>query len=61
MTESARIIAITVMAVVGLQIQTGVASQYAPNVMERVIGNRQRMKQLPDQLPDVEGYAAALA
>ena len=60
MIESARIIAVTVLAIGGMRMHSGVASQYAPNVMERVIANRQRMGQLPVVLPEVEGYAAAL-
>jgi hypothetical protein len=38
--------------------ETGVASQYSPNVMERVVTNRQAMGQLPAVLPDVAGFIA---
>lgn len=41
-------------------IETGIASQYAPGVMERVIENRQFVDGLPQELPLVDGFIAAL-
>lgn len=43
-------------------IQSGIASQYAPNVMERVVANRQGWGQLPADLPDgISGCIAVLS
>lgn len=43
-------------------VQSGVASQYAPNVMEHVVANRQGWGQLPADLPDgVNNYIAVLS
>ena len=42
---------------------TGTASQYAPDMMEKVVANRQAGRtahHLPDPLPEVDGYAAVL-
>ena len=36
----------------------GTASQYGPGVMELVIQNRQVIKSLPRELPQVDGYIA---
>ena len=36
----------------------GIASQYAPGVMQVVIRNRQLYGQLPETIPKVSGYAA---
>jgi len=41
-----------------LLVMQGYASQYAPGVMERVVNVRQRNGSLPDDLPNVDGYAA---
>ena len=42
-------------------IQSGIASQYAPNVMERVVANRQSWGQLPTDLSGVDGCIAVLS
>ena len=48
MTEAAAILAIAIAAALGAATpESGVASQYSPNVMQRVVSNRQRMSQLP--------------
>ena len=48
MTEAAAILALAIAAALGaVQPESGVASQYSPHLMERVVGNRQRMSQLP--------------
>jgi hypothetical protein len=47
----------------GLVFLTGTASQYAPGLMEKVVANRQAGRtayDLPDPLPEVDGYAAVL-
>lgn len=38
----------------------GLASQYAPGVMEQVVENRQEWGQLPAILPRVDGYIAVV-
>lgn len=37
---------------------TGIASQYAPGVMQRVIANRQRWEQIPRDLRQYNGFVA---
>ena len=59
MTEAAAILAIAIAAALGAATpEAGVASQYSPNVMQRVVSNRQRMGHLPDPLPAVDGFIA---
>jgi hypothetical protein len=41
-----------------LLVVTGIASQYAPGVMQEVIGVRQRMGDLPQDLPEADCYVA---
>ena len=61
MTEAAAILAIAIAAALGaVQPESGVASQYSPHLMERVVTNRQRMGHLPDPLPAVDGFIAVL-
>jgi len=56
------IVAIAVIQSGIVPIQFGIASQYAPNVMEHVVANRQGWGQLPADLPDgVSGYIAVLS
>jgi hypothetical protein len=43
-------------------IMTGIASQYAPGVMDKVVYNRQNLStvvSLPNNLPAVDGYVAS--
>jgi len=47
-------------AVIIVVVATGLVSQYAPGVMEKVIKNRQSWGQLPEILPDVAGYIAVV-
>lgn len=42
----------------GVRIERGIASQYAPGVMQTVIRNRKGMGHLPDPLPDANGFIA---
>ena len=45
----------------GITPKFGTASQYAPNVMERVVANRQSWGQLPTDLSGVDGCIAVLS
>lgn len=45
-------------ALIAILVVTGVASQYAPGVMDEVISTRQRMGQLPQDIPEVDGFVA---
>lgn len=63
MAQAATSVAVAVTLILNLTIETGTASQYAPGVMEKVMANHKAGKtafSLPDPLPEVEGYAAAL-
>lgn len=59
MTNAAAAIALAIATALGAATpEVGVASQYSEGVMERVVSNRQRMGQLPQALPAVDGFIA---
>ena len=59
MTEAALAVALAVSSFLAAATpESGVASQYAKGVMQRVVSNRQRMRHLPDPLPAVDGFIA---
>lgn len=58
MFQAATTITITVSLVFSITLETGIASQYSPNVMRRVVVARQQWGQLPAFLPEVDGYIA---
>ena len=63
MTELALAFVVTLAAATPLHLERGVASQYAPGTMERVVRVRQSGRtwhDLPETLPEVDGYAAVL-
>lgn len=45
-------------AVDGHRVEHGIASQYAPGVMQAVVRNRQLMGHLPAKLPPTDGFIA---
>lgn len=57
------VIVVIVMAIAPAVVEAGIASQYSPGVMERVIENRQTGQawaSLPAELPPVDGFIAVL-
>jgi hypothetical protein len=61
MIQAATSVAVAIVTIFNMTVETGTASQYSPGVMRQVVVNRQGWGQLPRSLSEVDGFIAVLS